>query len=258
MSFKRTQDDCSMFHNHLVTLKKFLALTLNPVEVTVVRTVCLMLMLCGMLVHAAVASRAVGWPLVIFSSGYAITGLSTIRKFNCFFAQRFWLFYLRWNVMAMVSQKHFENLINCVICYAVRSYWFFPFWQNRKGFRLLLSLRQKPYFLIRFMLQAHKDTHTQVLTHSEWSKHCEIIGQQSVFLCMSIALSLMNVIFSVSIKPVPQSIGCHGNFWILRRPSASAGQHSNHSNTCFHHTLIRKDCTLPVRDPTSLWNRFVS
>lgn len=170
MSFKRTQDDCTMFHNHLVTLKKFLALTLNPVKVTVVRSVCLMLVLCGMLVHAGLASRAVGWPLVFFSSGYAITGLSTIRKFNCFFAQRFWLFYLRWNVMAMVSQKHFENLINCVICYAVRLYWFFPFWQNRKGFRLLLSLRQKPYFLIRFMLQAHKDkhTHTHTSAHSLW------------------------------------------------------------------------------------------
>lgn len=66
MSFKRTQDDCTMFHNHLVTLKKFLALTLNPVEVTVVRSVCLMLVLCGMLVHAGLASRAVGWPLVFF------------------------------------------------------------------------------------------------------------------------------------------------------------------------------------------------
>lgn len=51
-----------MFHNHLVTLKKFLALTLNPVEVIVVRTVYLMLVLCDMLVHAGVASRAVGWP----------------------------------------------------------------------------------------------------------------------------------------------------------------------------------------------------
>lgn len=60
--------------------------------------------------------------------------------------------------------------------------------------------------------------------------------------------------YSIFISPteITQGGGCHGNFWILRGPSVSAGQR-NHSNTCCRRTLIGEGCTLSVRHPTSLY-----